>query len=349
MIKYLKVITMNEKINKNVISAKKFEELIHDLFKKIGYTVEAEKKIANHFADMVITSNNNDRQQYKCEIKFSTKINLSTQLYMTGIKQLENIMNATEKGILIINCLCSHKYKEDAQNKSIIIIDLSNLLFLMSKGDELYRKFLELLDFSVSNVLPQQPPIFFKEVEKIKEEDDTLELKNRLQTLNPGKKEFSEYEKLCTDILKILFSDSLYKWKNQQKTNNGLFRFDLICKIKSNIEDDFFWTANNYFNTRYIVFEFKNYKQKITQQEIYTTEKYLYEKALRKIAIIISRKGTDKNAMLAIKGCLREQGKLIISLTDEDLINMLNLHYKHENPAEYLSEKMDTLLIELDK
>ena len=37
-------------------------------------------------------------------------------------------------------------------------------------------------------------------------------------------------------------------------------------------------------------------KSLITQREIYTTEKYLYEKALRKVAIIISRKGADKHA-----------------------------------------------------
>ena len=73
------------------------------------------------------------------------------------------------------------------------------------------------------------------------------------------------------------------------------------------------------------MFEFKNYEKPITQREIYTIEKYLYEKALRKVAIIISRKGADKHAKMAARGSLRESGKLIICLSDEDLKAMLQI------------------------
>lgn len=128
-----------------------------------------------------------------------------------------------------------------------------------------------------------------------------------------------------------------------------MYRFDLICKIKNDVNDDFFSTLNNYFNTKYIIFDFKNYTEQITQKEIYTTEKYLYDKALRKVAIIISRKGIDKNALKAIKGSLREQGKVILTLTDADLLVMINMYYKGDNPTDYLSMKLDKLLIELEK
>lgn len=106
---------------------------------------------------------------------------------------------------------------------------------------------------------------------------------------------------------------------------------------------------NTYFNTRYIVFDFKNYTEEITQKEIYTTEKYLYDKALRKVAIIISRKGIDKNALQAIKGSIREQGKVILSLTDDDMLKMIQMHNNGNNPTDYLSIKLDKLLIELEK
>lgn len=79
------------------------------------------------------------------------------------------------------------------------------------------------------------------------------------------------------------------------------------------------------------------------------TEKYLYDKALRKVAIIISKKGIAENALKAIKGCLREQGKVILPLSDNDILTMLNMYYKEINPTDYLSEKLDKLLIELEK
>ncbi|WP_185259166.1 hypothetical protein [Anaerocolumna chitinilytica] len=73
-------------------------------------------------------------------------------------------------------------------------------------------------------------------------------------------------------------------------------------------------------------------------------------KALRGIAIIVSTKGTDKNADKAIRGTLRENGKLIISLTNKDLITMIERKATDNNlPAEFLSEKLDNMLVDLEK
>lgn len=57
-----------------------------------------------------------------------------------------------------------------------------------------------------------------------------------------------------------------------------------------------------------MIFEFKNYSEPITQKEIYTTEKYLYAKALRCVGILIAANGYSENAQWAAKGCLRENG-----------------------------------------
>ena len=43
------------------------------------------------------------------------------------------------------------------------------------------------------------------------------------------------------------------------------------------------------------------------------------------MAIIISREGFSKNAETAARGCLKENGKLIIDITDNDLIQMINI------------------------
>lgn len=125
---------------------------------------------------------------------------------------------------------------------------------------------------------------------------------------------------------------------------------DICFELKNGVNQDFFDTIKNYFNTKYIVFEFKNYEKEISQKEIYTTEKYLYEKALRRVAIIISRKGASKNALSAARGCLRENGKLIMCLSDQDLIELINIKEKEEQPtAEFFEVMLDDLLIQLEK
>ena len=92
--------------------------------------------------------------------------------------------------------------------------------------------------------------------------------------------ESGEYEKLCAKILKELFMDDLSIWKEQKKSNADLYRFDLICKIKDDKVSPFWKFLEDFFNTKYIIFEFKNYKDAITQKEIYTTEKYLDRKSV---------------------------------------------------------------------
>ena len=95
---------------------------------------------------------------------------------------------------------------------------------------------------------------------------------------------------------------------------------------------------------------YKNYKEKITQREIYTTEKYLYKKALRSVAIIVSREGASRNALLAAKGCLRENGKLILCLSDKDLNELIHIKEKGEQPtAEFFEAMLDDILIHLEK
>ena len=166
----------------------------------------------------------------------------------------------------------------------------------------------------------------------------------------PGTEHFPEYESVCVDILKYVLGQYLTLWRVQEKSNDGLYRFDLCCKIKNDVNHDFFDTIRNYFNTKYIVFEFKNYSKKITQKEIYTTEKYLYEKALRKVAVIISRNGADDHALQAARGCLRETGKLILCLSDNSLMQMIDIKENGEQiPADFLEEMLDNILLHLEK
>ena len=89
--------------------------------------------------------------------------------------------------------------------------------------------------------------------------------------------------------------------------------------------------------------------EQITQKEVYTTDKYLYLKALRGVAIIVSCKGASPNAIKAVRGTLRENGKLILSIDNSDLCEMIRIKMNEGTPADYLYSKFDDLLIDLEK
>jgi len=168
-----------------------------------------------------------------------------------------------------------------------------------------------------------------------------------LRSLKAGKKTWLKYELLCAEILKELFDNNLNGWHKQKRTDDGLNRFDLICRITP--ISKFWGFLIDDLNSRYALFEFKNYVGKIKQGQVLTTEKYLLTKALRSVAFLISRKGSDKNGLLTIQGAMRENGKLIIPLTDDDLCEMLKLKNKGDDPSDYIFNIVDDFLMELPR
>ena len=202
-------------------------------------------------------------------------------------------LKAKEDMILVVGNIVSKEIVEKYFEKyKIHIWTLSNILWLFEEYPDIKNEFISLLTYSVDDLKLEKPCHSLFQEQRNKKNEGTW--KSKLLAIKPGKGERSkEYEDICVEILKNVLGEYLGLWKVQESSNNGLYRFDLCCKIKNGVNQDFFDTIKNYFNTKYIVFEFKNYEKEISQKEIYTTEKYLYEKALRRVAIIISRKGAS--------------------------------------------------------
>ena len=173
------------------------------------------------------------------------------------------------------------------------------------------------------------------------------ELLAQISLMPCGKDHWSAYEKLMFEVLKFLFSKDLTLWEEQQRTDDELSRFDLICRIT--FFDDFWKSLAHSFNTRFILFEFKNYCQDVTQHAVYLTERYLYKNALRSVAILISRKGPNDSAVQAAKGALRENGKLMFFLSDADIMSMLEGIKQEKSPNDYLADKLDDWLVGLSR
>lgn len=258
------------------------------------------------------------------------------------------------KLILVLANEVSADTKRECQELfHISIWDVGNLLWLFGKFEEIKNEFIALLDYTTRDIEPVPPEfdIDFSIPEKETEDQSSPAFwKKQLARIEPGREQCQEYEEFCVKILKYILDDYLSLWAVQNQTGDGLHRFDLCCKIKNGATHDFFNTLTQYFNTKYIVFEFKNYSGEIGQKEIYTTEKYLYATALRKVAVIISRYGSDDHALQAAKGSLRENGKLILSLSDDNLLKMVDLKSQgdHETP-DFLSDMLDDLLLHLEK
>lgn len=319
------------------------EQLAVRIFSNSGFIVKQAKESSP--IDFIA---NNEEKGYCIEVK------ASTALHYRSYSALEDVAYrivdyAKHNGIvpvLLVFAVVSAEWKKKLISRfDIIVLDIANLLYTV-KGTELQDELVSILPFAVDQIEPEAPDL---DLGWICHEDEASSLLLQLDNCILGRDGSRRFEDVCTEFLRYLFKDELSLWKNQAPSNQRLYRFDLLCRIKDGLSSTFWHVLELYFHTKYVVFEFKNYKEKVSQSEIYTTERYLYSKALRNVAVIIARNGFDDNSIWAAKGSLREYGKLILPITVSELKEMMEIKRNHEDPSGYLLSKLDDLLIELEK
>lgn len=337
-----------------------FEALVKDIFRHQGFKIDDENRLCqtDRGRTELDFSASLQNKKYVVEVKFYRQSSQNTSLLKKATKQLLGLMEVANipNGILVISSYVRPEHIKELERLGIIVISRSDIFNMASGSIELSEKLSSLLEDdsessskeSKLNKIKSSKPIDRpKSEEFIGFVSSKPCLCTELKNIPGGKKGWSDYEKKCTEILKYLFDLDLTGWQTQQRTDDGLNRFDLVTRIRT--VSDFWMFICNELDSRYVVFEFKNYKLKINQGQVLTTEKYLHKRALRSVAFIISRKGISDNALKFSQGAMREHGKLIINLTDEDLCNMLDMKEKGDDPNDYMFEKVDSFLMSLPR
>lgn len=354
-------------INPNYIGFK-FECFVEKLLKELKF-VNIEKEVALKTnrrvmrADFIVDNNERkiiiEAKSYRSEFIQNTIIRQALEQVEYYKEIWEKVNEEEAQAVLIISCQVPDEIKENYyKERGIIIIDIANLLYLSQENDELMKALIEAINYNIFDITPE--PLVDSEIFKIRPKGNLSEAVEteiskatdfiqKLEKLEYGKENESDkkYERLCVDIIKFLFETEFTIMAEQSSTEDRMFRMDLICGLRENSE---FWKILvHHYNTRFVVFEFKNYEDMIDQNLIYVTEKYLYNAVLRNVAIIISRKGFSHNAHKAATGILTESGKLIIELKDNDIITMLRMKADGQDASDYLLNVLEQYLISISK
>ena len=296
-----------------------------------------------------------DHIQYVIELKAYRGQSINQQIIWNAVQQVLTYKHffpdtgTIERHFgLILLCDVDSELKTSIWEKeNIFIWDIKNLLYFCSSNPELLSTLSVCIPYALNSIQSEAPlDLVYRQHEGItptKYQDEGKLLSKELKACKIGKGNAIEYEKVCARIIKYLFEPEFSKFSEQHKTGDSMFRMDILCALKGTTE---FWRMlTHFYKTKFIVFEFKNYAKKIQQNLIYVTDKYLFNPALRNVAFIISRKGFDKHAHEAAMGILKDSGKLIIDLTDDDLLTMITLKQGGEEPSDYLLDKVERLLM----
>lgn len=199
------------------------------------------------------------------------------------------------QNICVVANLVSDETKRKYEEAKLgYVWDIRNVLWLFEDYPELKNELISILNYSVENIEPERPePFIFEESSQMENTDPESVADSyiaQLKVLETGSAAFKKYEELCVSILKYILGEYLTLWEQQKTTEEDLYRFDMCCKIKNGVTQDFFDTICKYFSTKYIVFEFKNYEKPITQREIYTTENICTKKLSVKLRSLFPEK-----------------------------------------------------------
>ena len=293
--------------------------------------------------DMILVHDGTD-QIVPVEFKMFRWGNDWEQHVQDAISHLIDIIDdkSVKRGILIVSRELGFDPGLEHHLSNIEIWDIIKLREL-AEGDESLAEALELL---VSETIMDGQADVQRPTGR--NQGRGMMIVNDLRSTAPGKDGWREFEINCEKAIRLLFAADIVNITSQQRTNDSLNRMDLLGRIKT--DRNSFWSmVSQDFRSRYVVFDFKNYSESIGQEEIYTTERYLFEKGLRTVAIIISRSGAKISASKAAETTLRESGKFILIISLEDVFSMLMGFDKGEPPENILFERMDEMLMSMGR
>ncbi len=307
-----------------------------------------------------------DGFQWAIEVKFYRSAHLQVSLLSAAVSRFISQAKGMQDsvGMLVVSCFLSRSLRLAFEEKySIFFIDRADLLYWAARSPGLLQELNSLLEpdvdlergcgqFELFDKLdnPEErikSKCFLSQAPSLAKDTKGTDLCGVLKSIEPGYNNWRKYENHCFEILRYLFSEDLSGWVTQKRTDDTLNRFDCVCRIRS--ISDFWQFLVRHFNSRFILFEFKNYSKKIKQEQILTTEKYLLERALRRVAIVMSRTGAEKNAIKMVQGAMREHGKLILVINDEVVCKMLQMKERGEDPSDFLCDISDQFLLELPR
>lgn len=178
-------------------------------------------------------------------------------------------------------------------------------------------------------------------------EEHSAQLIGQLLNCPKGKSGWSQYQEICGGILEYLFVPPLRKPISQSRSESGVHIRDFILQIPVDLEG--FW---GYCQMKHdsvgLVAECKDYTDQIDGNDVVITAKYLHERRSGNFGILLCRENPSAGAIKETGRIWRESGKLIVTLTDEDLIDMIKLKENEDEPEKIIERKIFDFRTSLD-
>ena len=258
-------------------SARQFEQLVRRILEHRRFEVDAAGHAGRDVGFDFTAKQGNE--VWAIEVKFYRTARAQVSLLESAASRLASrgITAGARKAMLVVSCQLPLGLRLTIEEKfSVTFVDRVDLLNWAARTPELLDDLNSLLESDPATT-PESPVRLAEPTETSKplpeatppEDTKGTALCRELKALKRGKDTWPAYERLCDRILRYLFPNDLHGWHRQKRTDDALHRFDYVCRIRPTT--DFWQFLVRHLDSRYILFEFKNYSGKIKQGQILTT------------------------------------------------------------------------------
>jgi len=166
-----------------------------------------------------------------------------------------------------------------------------------------------------------------------------------LRAISPGKDQWRAYERMGARMLTDIFFPDLGAPYEQSRSDDNLDILDAVFPIRASQPP---WsTVRSEYKSRFVVGEFKNYAGPIGKKEVIQICQYLWDGAFRTFGLLVSRQQPSESARDTRLRAWREHKKLVVFLTDEDLVEMTRLADEQQDPFEIIDGQLEEFFLGL--
>jgi len=170
-------------------------------------------------------------------------------------------------------------------------------------------------------------------------EPPAVDLLKQLIAIPGGKPTWSQYQRLCSDVLDYLFCPPLehphYELPNASKVD----RRDIVL---ANYAPEGFWSfMRTHYQADFIVVDPKNYRKQVGKPEVLQVANYLTQHGTGLFGMIMTRVGADKSAEWTCREQWILHNKMIIILNDADVQQMLTAKGVGEEPSTVVRQAIE--------
>ncbi len=169
---------------------------------------------------------------------------------------------------------------------------------------------------------------------------------DRLRNCPSGVTAWRDYEQICIEILTLLFVPPLVAPRIQARTYSGTDRRDAVFPNRNINARNNWGHLLEELNARMVLVEFKNYDtEEVGKNETNQTRNYMTE-PMGNLAMVCSRRIPDNGAHIKRNTIYSAEGKVILFLTDEHLIEMLHMHERGADPSDLIMDMVETFYLQ---